>query len=668
MYIRKAAFEVGQAGTHGVQQVESSYNDATKYVTYSNKTLGTNDFTMTSASGAGQSSSFPCELTTITVTLQTNVPLLRNCNPTVTITGLNTDRTSVRQLPITNAAGDVFHTTGSYTPATYGSSLAAPRTVSQNASLVMNVSASTLAGTQYTVTFVLNNTNVHHQSPPLSVSARLASSVSGATVNAFTLDAVALPVPGTFSAQPLAVERNYWTHRRIAQSNPLPCAINDITVYLGTSVPLRTVCRPITITINGINQTETPDTDSMLVHGCSNGSNVFASTGVWRRATGRLTVLLEQDTVQDTEYCLRFTVKNKAATQGTPASPTATISGVPLTDNALGYGYTHGEVTTALIDTDPTWEHFVCSAIRYKIGHIPVSDFVVRYASQSNPFPCHSNVISFKLTPNVKLLPGTSITIAGLYALDQSNVKVPTQTTQKSLNISGPHAETFQGAEGSWDNEQGELVLQVAEGAHMAPCVEYQFAITVINPTDVTPHSNDNCIKTGVDTRRLFKQNNVSSITRLRVKAADICIAEDPMDHDVTSNPGLYQTAAGDSAPLVVLRPTWETRSIGQRTPYPYARNTITVTLKSNVPLVSDCPQPVRIEISGLDDNTVTGALNTQWTSSRPYRENAGLVPSTTGDIMLSPLQAFCVNPSNDTYADHQHFKNEPAGERGIAL
>jgi hypothetical protein len=125
----------------------------------------------------------------------------------------------------------------------------------------------------------------------------------------------------------------------------------------------------------------------MPVHDCSTGNKVFANTSVWVKSTGTLTVLLEQDTVANTEYCLRFTVKNKAATQGTPAVPTATISGVPLTDNANGYGHTHANVTTDLIDANPIWHEFVCPQIntsdpalptywsdseRYKIGHIPV--------------------------------------------------------------------------------------------------------------------------------------------------------------------------------------------------------------------------------------------------------------------------------------------------------
>jgi len=714
LYIRKAAFEVGQQDTH-IDQSNKAAN-------------GSAAITFVSNSIAGQSSYYPCELNTITVTVQTNVPLLSNCRPTFTITGLNTDRTTFLKLPITNAAGH-FHTTGSYslTGSTYANKL--PSQVSTEADkgkLVVTVNVSTVAGTQYVFSFPLNNTNLHQHAPSLSISAEIHSGTS--LPGTFELAPIELPGDATDGSKkkPLFVIDNYWKTREIEQSNPLPCAMNNITVFLATSVPLHTVCSPIEITIRGIDQTVTDDNVAMEVHDCSSGAKVFAITGDWKRGQGALKVKLVADTFQDQIYCLRFLVKNKAE-GSTSIAPHAEISGVPLTGED-----TLGDVknfTTALVDSNPIWTEFVCPSINtlgttywsnspgkdsssatgtfgqtFKIGKIPHSTFDIKVANQSNAFPCHHNTILFELRPNVKLLPGTAITIEGLYAKDKNNAKVVTQTVSTdAMMLGGHHASTFN-SNGVWTNDVGKLELVVAPDQHLAACQSYFFSISVINPTDDSPHDQSDCTL-ATSSKRLFDPATIT------VTAKDICIAQETINNDVTSSPRHYGATAGDAAPLAVLMPVWVTTEIGQSTPYPYSRNTITVTLKSNVPLVSYCPRPVRIEISGLDDRSTqrngkwnrykyatstttsstdfaasfgpaavqsvtytSGTLDktdflSAWENSEAYREGVGMWPDNSGDIMISPLQSICVAPTNDTFSDHEYFQNKAgsAGEPGIA-
>jgi len=100
--------------------------------------------------------------------------------------------------------------------------------------------------------------------------------------------------------------------------------------------------------------------------------------------------------------------------------------------------------------------------------------------------------------------------------------------------------------------------------------------------------------------------------------------------------------AAGYARPLKLLVPTWEKKEIGQSSPYPYSRNTITVTLNTNVPLTSDCPTPVSVEINQLLDYSIKnreGALSKSpaihrctgsccssgLTFPRPWSEQTGL-------------------------------------------
>ena len=680
MYIRKAAFEVGQTDSHLAGSKKAADGSA--------------DITFDSTSMAGQSSFYPCLLNTITVTVQTNVPLLWKCRPTFTITGLNTDKTVGTELPITNTA-NVFQTSGIYsvTGSSFATQLPYEVSIEENkGTLVVRVStASTVAGTAYLLSFPLTNTNHHQHAPSLSISARIGSDVSGS----FVIDALELPGDDSDGGKkkPLFVTDNYWTTRKIAQSNPLPCATNSITVSLATSVPLSTACGPIVITIKGIDQTQTPTNAVLAVVDCSNVSEVFASTGKWTQEEGSLEVALIDNTVESQDYCLRFLVKNKAV-GSTSMVPTADISGVPLT--SLDTAPTAAII--ALDDANPAWTEFVCPSDQqnFKIGEIPVSVFNVKIANQSNAFPCHHNTILFELRPNVKLLPGTTINILGLLAKDKVGNSIPTQTVDSNaMTVSGPHASTFDST-GVWNNSLGKLVLQVAPYAHLAACETYFFSIDIINPTDGTAHSTADCAMEEASPGRLF---NPATIT---LEAVDICIAEDTINNDITSSPSHFRATAGDAAPLAVLMPAWVVKNIGQSTPYPYSRNTITVTLQSNVPLVHDCPQRVTIEISGLDDKSTQGAGNWEgftynvatsagpaptqdvtylnstqiektfrddWKNSEAYRQGAGMWPDNSGDLMISPLQSICVNPANDTLSDHEYFQNRAGstGEPGIA-
>jgi hypothetical protein len=118
-----------------------------------------------------------------------------------------------------------------------------------------------------------------------------------------------------------------------------------------------------------------------------------------------------------------------------------------------------------------------------------------------------------------------------------------------------------------------------------------------------------------------------------------VCIDKTPLYNDDTtdlySEAGVYGARAGDAAPMVVFRQMWLEKSIGQSTPYPGSTNTLTVTISTNVPLVSDCPSPVKIQIWNLYHEST-------------YQQSALLVDLVevadppTGSIKLSQHTGLC--------------------------
>lgn len=121
---------------------------------------------------------------------------------------------------------------------------------------------------------------------------------------------------------------------------------------------------------------------------------------------------------------------------------------------------------------------------------------------------------------------------------------------------------------------------------------------------------------------------------------------------------GIYGARPGDAAPLVVFRPMWLAKDIGQSSPYPGCTNTLTVTLSTNVPLVSDCgsvsiqmwnfwDRSTYVQSDSLVVDTLTTGAPQGFTASA-----GGLAYSFTavevadppsGSVRLSSLQGQCL-------------------------
>ena len=275
---------------------------------------------------AGQSSPWPCDTNTITVMLQSNVPLLQRCQPVVTVSGLKHVQGGGQN---GIASGDITvkfwkgtmqdHITSPITGSVQGvfqKDDSAPGSLKINVTSLLN-DVNQLSDGQDSLMFtfeVVNwytSTDGNYRQNPNTLQLQYSLlSRNGPTNNRqdsnlvnvigeqraflfetdaelttsnankdYTIDTSKGFQSGTGGdassnlqvvsgdARPLYVRPSYFLVKNITQSSPYPCDDNNmITVSLASSVPLRTtgVCNP-TITIAGLTGYVTPDQQQMDV-------------------------------------------------------------------------------------------------------------------------------------------------------------------------------------------------------------------------------------------------------------------------------------------------------------------------------------------------------------------------------------------------------------------
>ena len=211
----------------------------------------------------GQSSPYPCAVNTISITLETNVPLLLNsrytgldCSPQVTIQGLHGSQT-----PSSSSLGLILTGSGKFEPTaswTHGAG-----------ELIFTVSQSTVAAVWYNVSVELTNRAAPSSLSDLpSAAVTVETSVNG-VVQGMVRDGAALShvfetQPG--NAQPLHILAAGFTIKNIGQTTPYPGCLNTITVTIGTNVPLFTRC-PTYFEISGLRDDTTRSYNTKLING-----------------------------------------------------------------------------------------------------------------------------------------------------------------------------------------------------------------------------------------------------------------------------------------------------------------------------------------------------------------------------------------------------------------
>eukprot|EP00961_Rhodomonas_salina_P289266 3908901-Rhodomonas_salina.1 len=463
---------------------------------------------------ASQSSSYPCDVNTISVTVTSNVPLFISCSPKITLSGFTGSQTaSTSSMAIGGAQSAYFSSVASWT---------------SSGTLIVDVVADMNENQGYEFTFSVTNPNTYQAAPILSV----AGSLSGTVEGSYSISRVAMTSDTTSAdVTPLYVMKTQWLSAEIYQSNPLPCVDNVITVELATNVPLLSLCSPV-VTISGITGTTT----SSGVLAVMDGGGAFSATGTWTQNVGRLVISYASDTIEGIVYTFNFTVTNPS-TSNSGLIPTAVLSGIPSHTSITDYNL--------LDDTSPVFSMpVVWLDATYRVGELAIGTFYDVWATQSSPYPCHSNEVTFYFNTSIALESGTTITISGLTG---------TQTVStSSMALTGTDATQFVGSAGVWTQTTGRLVITV--DTDTLPGTVYELTITVTNPTTSLPRTRQS----------------------LTILTDSVCMSSTSVVSDTWTDLGLYGTTVGDAAPGVTLSPAWITKNIGQSTPYPGCTNTIT--------------------------------------------------------------------------------------------
>lgn len=178
-----------------------------------------------------QSSPFPSDDNTVSISMRTNVPLLAACNVAVTVSGLQGTQTPFGPLNLTSAGP--FDLTARFEP---------------SFSLVQQLVADTDAGSDYDWTFMLQNIrtpdavgNVMVEVSGIAIPARAVETHADVATGVTYCSQIQPPEPGCGhgTAVPVTVVESKFIVKKIGQSTPWPGATNTLTLTLAANMVLR---------------------------------------------------------------------------------------------------------------------------------------------------------------------------------------------------------------------------------------------------------------------------------------------------------------------------------------------------------------------------------------------------------------------------------------------
>jgi hypothetical protein len=545
----------------------------------------------------GQSTTYPCQINTISISLRASVPLLQTCGtteatrtwPKLTISGLgliSTDSNSALEL-----VSDPF-------PASMGEWDAAADT------LKIILTADLLQNTPYKFNIVVKNSPEHQTNPVL-----------------IRIDKLTV-CPNPTSVGELLITQPYLrATSAVTQSSPYPCADNMITVKVDTSVPLMEDCVP-KVTVSGLTGSCTADAPTASVTSSTSGPR-FATTGGWSKTAGQIIVAAVGEHIETASdpftRSFSIVVKNPAATQVAPQlTMTVTFNkalygGPKNTLTSISSGMTSGMTSTftgapsADTFTGPPTAPYAASAAPSAFEQYPMYIMPLRlraFAAQSSPFPCDDNTISVWVQTNVPLLKSCApkITVSGLAGTQTATVATGFAVTMLAgdgINIKGDGAGSYTGA---WTGgSTGSMVLDLTLAAHATA----QNLLTDANSVDVllmtftvkNPKLASNCVLTYVKIELLSCATTQSSPVQLThtedsdgtrigfLETASSPVVSWPVRSASTLATPEYAMKKNESCPLRIRQATVNCLNAPlQTSTYPCAENTVTVTLQTNVP------------------------------------------------------------------------------------
>jgi hypothetical protein len=438
---------------------------------------------------AAQSSPFPCDNNTISVLIQSNVPLVKECTTIITITGFTSDATtgSVSGPALTDSMPINFLASTADTGSSTNIIAAELRAIGDwdLTRLIVNLTDELVADDADNslevgvadVMFSFDVTNALHgydaksgvsfddlayyvDSPILNLSGSLNGGVNTANSifeeGAFKADSRGGVVynqtidgdlgmnnvtvrydtskvhqddePNAFDSLPLNIRSVQFITKSIQQSTPYPCAENTLTISLKTKMPLMPECVP-TITITGLTGSTTTTTPSLAMEGGDAGT--FSKAG-WNMTSGDLILSLATNMKSYQSYELKVTLVNQA-TEHASVEDDIVVKLLPLVDDGAATT-TYGEdVVTSTNDgsiwNEPGWTTHVVDKPLAPM-YIRKLKWVSATANHTSPFPCHNNTITVLLTPNVDIGSCTSmLTISALTGSATATATIETLIT-----------------------------------------------------------------------------------------------------------------------------------------------------------------------------------------------------------------------------------------------
>ena len=607
----------------------------------------------------GQSNAEPCAHTTVTVTLETSVPMFTRCSPKLTIRGLGETVELAPWLGLTPPVNTTNFTNNhiGFAPNAGGNNpFILDSFHRQNGHMVVSLVSSTMAGLAYTFSFTVRHRASFSVGVDLQISMDyVQTDAKGSLVVAVTdetafglvftgadgdqgVNGVFDMLEGPSEERPMFVKQlRFKSH--IGQTSFHPCDQNTIWVKVEAHMlRLYYSCNP-TITISGLTGTQTSAGE---IHVFYNKSERVP--GVWKQ-DGSLEVELKgmYDTSDDLAYkvnfLFHFTVTNPAQAQN-PRVPRidgelSLLKTGPYFVNGISGVRPEGSSQTAVEGVGPVgvascpaacsmdaftsekWSttrksnefdrngvNLTSDSPSDSIYSLPV--FVkqltleVKDVRQTSPYPCDLNEIFVRIATNVKLLQACTpvLTISGLigsYSVDNDNTVVKNEDATDNSDSSL----TFFQSPGAWTQSAGQLVVQL--GHDLSPGIPVAMSFMLYNPNQPLA---DSCKDTRVD--GCVTVTAVIRLLAFHVGRPGVTVTVIMANSEHNAPASIYKYSdqpykgTKEAWPLKISGLIFETKTIRQSTPHSGCFNTITVTLQTNVPLLPNAVCQPMITMSGL--------------------------------------------------------------------
>jgi len=525
---------------------------------------------------AVQSSPFPCSFNTITIALISNVHLRKLDGSTLVLSGFSGAYASDGEaLELSDASGGARH-----------NEVFSARWTQGTNQVDLTVLKNVIGGREYRFAFEVDNPIVKPDSPNLmewhtgkarsswdspaltmtanGFSAVLHEATSSPSVGAFNADITSVDAPlglcgnsKSGDAAPLYIYPPAFTVANVSQASAFPCDTNTISVTFRSNVPLCAKDCFAQITISNLVGAVADDGPLQLSSVDAAEKNTFAAApkgtpgfGKWSQADHELTLYLTCCMECNKDYRISFSVRNHWCVNQAP-------------DIMIGVANSEAAVAIPRTLMTSSSRPLPLGGQEAALGIIQ-PQFVGKSIEQSSSAPCDSNTITVSLATNVPIDAGTKITISGL-------TQSQTNSTSQMPVYSDSNTTSCLNSTGVWDEESGELVVQVnTSWSRRGDAWDCIFSFTLDNPAKEL-------------------QGVVPLVT------ATICAEHDP------AAAGCPVTSNQMTGTVMVVSPLDFEARIWQSSPFPCDVNTITVSLTHKVvDLLSIC-NPT-ITISGLDN------------------------------------------------------------------